>query len=93
MSVSFVCNECRFDSYHSWAMWPNLPIYVVAYEIDLAIRNPVNYYCVDVEDHPAMVHYLLALQNLRANFSIRILHCEIVSNVDLFTWRRCQVSG
>lgn len=51
-------------------MWPNLPIYVVAYEIDLAIRNPVNYYCVGVEDvdHPAMVHYLLALQNLRTNF-------------------------
>lgn len=45
-------------------MWPNLPICVAACEIDLVIRNLVNYYYVDVEDHPAMVHYWLALQNL-----------------------------
>lgn len=54
-------------------MWPSLPIYVVACEIDLAIRNLVNYYCVDAEDHPVMAHYWLASQNLHKNGTISIL--------------------
>lgn len=79
LSVSFVCNLYRIDSCHSWAMWPSLPIYVVAYEIDSANRNLVNYYYVDAEDHPAMVHYLLASQNLHTKFSIRKLDKLVVS--------------